>query len=414
MKKNIVHLSSRYSNFGAFNASRKIYDIIRKNKKINNYYLTGRIDTLSTNIKSHVKHFSIFNNKFFYKINYYIDAFINIISQRKITNNYWSNNLLNFNNTLPEQIKKADLIILYWVNDGFLSLKNLKDIFNLNIPVIWRFSDMWPFTGGCHYSYNCEKFIKGCHTCPQLSKFKFFDLAKFIFKKKMEWNLHKLTIITPSSFLEKKIRNSKLFKYTKIYRLINSVDTNFYNYKKKSTKLKKIKVLVGPFNKQDYTRKGHDYFEKILHVYKNYSLNNIEFHTYGSYKSILKPKNLINHGFISNKSKLKKIYQKADIYLFLSKQDNSPNTVAEALSCGTPIITFKNNGADDYCKNTYNSIILKEFDANLILYKIFKLHKEKNLLKKLSINSRKSALKYFSNFDMEKKINKIINKLINE
>ena len=45
---------------------------------------------------------------------------------------------------------------------------------------------MWPFTGGCHYTLNCNKFTQTCEKCPNLKSYvpkldqvnKFFHLKK--------------------------------------------------------------------------------------------------------------------------------------------------------------------------------------------------------------------------------------------
>ena len=49
-------------------------------------------------------------------------------------------------------LKEADIINLHWINGGFLSLKSLEKLSELNKPVVWTLHDMWAFTGGCHYN----------------------------------------------------------------------------------------------------------------------------------------------------------------------------------------------------------------------------------------------------------------------
>ncbi|RLD83483.1 MAG: glycosyl transferase group 1, partial [Bacteroidetes bacterium] len=56
-------------------------------------------------------------------------------------------------------IKEADIIHIHWFNQGFLSLKNLKRLIALNKPIVWTLHDMWAFTGGCHYSGDCENYM---------------------------------------------------------------------------------------------------------------------------------------------------------------------------------------------------------------------------------------------------------------
>ena len=57
--------------------------------------------------------------------------------------------------SLPE-FRQADVIHLHWINQGMLSLKDIQRILASGKPVVWTMHDMWPFTGICHYSGECE------------------------------------------------------------------------------------------------------------------------------------------------------------------------------------------------------------------------------------------------------------------
>ena len=69
--------------------------------------------------------------------------------------------------SLPE-FKEADVIHLHWVNQGFLSLKDIRRIIDSGKPIVWTMHDQWPFTGICHYSGECTKYKTECHHCPLL------------------------------------------------------------------------------------------------------------------------------------------------------------------------------------------------------------------------------------------------------
>ena len=45
---------------------------------------------------------------------------------------------------LPE-FKEADVIHLAWINQGFLSLKDIRKIINSGKAVVWTMHDLWPF-----------------------------------------------------------------------------------------------------------------------------------------------------------------------------------------------------------------------------------------------------------------------------
>ena len=66
--------------------------------------------------------------------------------------------------SLPE-FKEADVIHLHWVNQGFLSLKDIRRIIDSGKPIVWTMHDQWPFTGICHYSGECTKYQTECHPC---------------------------------------------------------------------------------------------------------------------------------------------------------------------------------------------------------------------------------------------------------
>ena len=177
-----------------------------------------------------------------------------------------------------------------------------------------------------------------------------------------------------------------------------------------------MKILVGPFGKSDYERKGYYHFIKVLENLKELNNIDIDFEIFGGFKIYKKSSpnlNIYNHGFIDDREKLKKLYQKNDVYLFLSNQDNSPNTVAESLSCGTPILTFKDNGTSDFCINGYNSFIFDKFDIKQICNTIIKLNKDKQLLK-ISVNARNYAVDELDLKLTKQKFKLIVKELLNE
>ena len=66
---------------------------------------------------------------------------------------------------IPDNLPKkfADLnpsvINLHWVAGGFLQIETLA---KFGKPIVWTLHDMWPFTGGCHYSQGCDRYISAC------------------------------------------------------------------------------------------------------------------------------------------------------------------------------------------------------------------------------------------------------------
>jgi hypothetical protein len=66
--------------------------------------------------------------------------------------------------SLPE-FTQADVIHLHWINQGMLSIANLRKILHSGKPIVWTMHDMWPATGICHYSQDCSNYCTECHDC---------------------------------------------------------------------------------------------------------------------------------------------------------------------------------------------------------------------------------------------------------
>ena len=163
-----------------------------------------------------------------------------------------------------EYTKEADLINLHWINGGFLSLKSIKKLNQLHKPIVWTLHDMWPFTGGCHYSGGCAKYKEKCGQCPILNSSKDRDLTRRIWEKKNKYykNLN-LTIVTCSTWLAQCVKDSSLFNDLRIEVIPNSLDINVFKPIKKeiardilNLPQNKYLILFGAMSATSDKRKG--------------------------------------------------------------------------------------------------------------------------------------------------------------
>ncbi len=69
--------------------------------------------------------------------------------------------------SLAAKVEKnqPDIINLHWVCGGYMQVESVP---KFNKPLVWALHDMWPFTGGCHYSEECARYTQSCGGCPQL------------------------------------------------------------------------------------------------------------------------------------------------------------------------------------------------------------------------------------------------------
>ena len=94
-----------------------------------------------------------------------------------------------------------------------LGYQSIETLAKYKKPLVWTMHDMWPFTGGCHYSDGCEKYETLCNACPALGSTSKNDLSQKIWKKKQKiWKHLDLHIVSPSHWLAECAKKSRLLE----------------------------------------------------------------------------------------------------------------------------------------------------------------------------------------------------------
>ena len=79
---------------------------------------------------------------------------------------------------------RPDVIHLHWVEEFFDYEEFFQSIPD-DVPIVWTCHDMSPFTGGCHYSWDCKNYMQYCGNCPQLANSNAKDLSNKIITDKI-------------------------------------------------------------------------------------------------------------------------------------------------------------------------------------------------------------------------------------
>ena len=110
----------------------------------------------------------------------------------------------------------SDIIHLHWINQGFLSLKEIQRLINQKKPIVWTMHDMWPCTSICHHSWGCERFVAQCGKCPFLNSQLNSDLSYKVYKKKEILFKANIYLVAVSSWLAEQAKKSSLTKHLPI------------------------------------------------------------------------------------------------------------------------------------------------------------------------------------------------------
>ena len=279
---------------------------------------------------------------------------------------------------LPSQVDTTvreidpDIVHLHWVNGGFVSVEAVA---RFNRPIVWTLHDMWGFTGGCHYSQGCDRYTKSCGSCPVLHSDRQYDLSRWLWRRKAKsWVKANLTIATPSKWLADLARTSSLFKDLRVEVVHNGLNTQVYRPLEQPQarewlglpKDKKI-VLFGAVSATSDRRKGfHLLLPTLQQLKQQLDSESVELVVFGSSQ----PESAADFGFkvrylgkLYDEISLALLYAAADVFIAPSVEDNLPNTVVEALACGTPCAAFKIGGMSEMIEHQQNGYLATPYQT---------------------------------------------------
>lgn len=305
---------------------------------------------------------------------------------------------------------KPDVIQLHNIHDHYLNYRLLFEYLNkTDIKAVWTFHDCWAFTGHCFHfiTKGCERWKSGCFDCPLQHEYPktLFDRSRknYTMKKNLFGANNNLTIIACSEWIANFVRQSFL-KDKPIYVINNGVDLNvFKGSESLGTNKKSFHVLAvsNVWNKD----KGFGDILKLREILSN----EYEITIVGVTKQQLNslPQGIVGIERTQNVQELVALYSKADVFINPTYADNFPTVNLEALSCGTPVITYRTGGSPE-ALDEKTGVVVEQGDINGLAVAIQKM-KENPLS---SADCRKRAEDYFEKDKCFEKYIELYNSLI--
>ena len=299
--------------------------------------------------------------------------------------------------TKSELYKQSDLINLHLVA-RFL---NYKSFFTRNKkPLVWTLHDQNPFLGVEHFAESHLGIDEKGYPIKRVVSKNEMDIYNRNLKLKKEALQHipQINIVSPSIWLAKEAQKSELFNNFPISIIPNGVNSEIFKPRDRrfSRELlniphEKIVILFVADNLSNQ-RKGFEYLSRALSKILN---KNITFVSIG-------PKNLkhsyqenhIELGQIHDELLLSIIYSAADVFAIPSLMDNLPNTVLEALMCGTPVIGFPVGGIPDMVIDGENGYLTNDISVVDLIQALTKFIDNPTIFDRIAI--RTNAVKKYS------------------
>ena len=337
------------------------------------------------------------------------------------TDNHSGRSINFFSSTVINRLDKLefDVLHLHWIANETISF---EDLIKINKPIVWTFYDHWALLGSEHTDINNPtRFIEGYTKFNKPKTSKGFDIDRFTWERKRKvFKNTKIQPVVVSSWLAEQTKKSYLWKKSTpeiihvplkidLWKIIDKIDSrNLLNIPEDN------KVIVfGAVNGLTDELKGYANLEKsVLLASQAMSEDNFTLLVFGD--PDIKEINLSNNvvlksiGKINDFSLINTLYCCADLVAVPSYVETFGQVAIEAITCGTPVVSFRTSGLLDIIIENFNGVMCEPYDCNDMANKIISAFS----LKWDSLLMRKNIDDRFGYLPIAKKYESVYNKLV--
>ena len=265
---------------------------------------------------------------------------------------------------------EPDILNIHWIPNTV----NLLDLAKVSkAGIVLTLHDVWPLTAGCHTNLSCGNWKSGCGNCFQYRAFPVVGRkpeSSWKLKLKAYEQIERLGVVGPSSWISEMATNSPFFQKRPILTINNprpNVEQELTNdYEPQANKVKISFVIAGDINQY---HKGFDLLVSALcylskrRDLSSWVLNVIGTEVNSDWISRI-PISVSQTGLITSQSEMAHELQTSNLLVNTSRQDNFPNTIIEALTQGTPCVSFAIGGIPEMIFQDENGYLARPFDIS--------------------------------------------------
>ena len=256
--------------------------------------------------------------------------------------------------TRCEAFQWADVVHLHWVNQGFLSVSDIARIVRSGKRVVWTMHDLWPLESIYHYEQPMKM--------PWLE-------TQTMRRKLNAYAGCGVRFVTCSRWLMNQVTDSPLLKGNTITSIPNPIDMTVFANREQQEARKRLglpaegRIVLFVSQKLTDERKGARYFiDAVNRLGRDVTVAVLGSHGDEIARAI--STGCVALGYVSDQDRIVDVYNAADVFVLPSLNDNLPNTIMEAMSCGTPCVGFDIGGIPEMIDHLENGYVAHARDVD--------------------------------------------------
>ncbi|WP_309570686.1 glycosyltransferase [Deinococcus sp.] len=268
---------------------------------------------------------------------------------------------------------RPDVVNLHWINEGFVTPENVRRI---AAPVVWTLRDVWPMTGGCHYTRSCDRFTASCGRCPALGSNRDDDLSRRLWhRKERAFRGLNLTFVALSEWIAKEARRSALLRDHETLVIPNALDVDRFQPQSRrearaalGLEPERRSILFSAMNPLEDHRKGFPQLREALEILaRRPDAAQLELlvggPVYGDLPDMPIPTRFL--GMISDDRTMSQLYAASEVTAMPSLEEAFGKVAMESMACGTPVVCLRGTGTAEivtHLEHGYQAVPLEIAD----------------------------------------------------
>lgn len=305
-----------------------------------------------------------------------------------------------------------DVLHLHNLHKDWQSTRQYFDLrtlptFSARMPALITLHDAWLLSGHCAHSMDCERWLIGCGQCPYLDIYPAIrkDATAYNWQRKKKIFSHsRLHVATPSRWLMEKVERSMLAVGMASARVIpNGVDLTVFQpgSEDRHTLGLPTDALILLFATDGIRTNKMKDFETLRGAIAQVAghRSKVVFVALGEAGGAEQVRQA-EIRFVPYEKDIRRVaayYRAADVYLHAARADTFPNSVIEALACGTPVIATRVGGIPEQVNEGRTGFLIDAGDATAMAEKIEILLRDAELRQRMG---RAAALDAQARFDL--------------
>ena len=256
-----------------------------------------------------------------------------------------------------------DLVHCHNLHGKYFDLRELPRL-SRRTPVFMTLHDAWLLAGHCAHSFNCDRWRVGCGDCPDLTIYpplRRDGTAINWQRKRTIFADSRLYVATPSRWLLSKVERSMLAPAVVEARVIpNGTDLTVFKPADRQTARNALGVspdasvlLFSGYGARKNIWKDYEtMYAAVRQIAERPRVRDMVFIVLGEAGSTeqIGRAEVRLVPFDNDAGSVARYYQAADLYVHAARADTFPNTVLEALACGTPVVATATGGIPEQIK----------------------------------------------------------------